>query len=151
MLVWRISARSYWKFDGAGARIAGGRWNSPGYSLVYTSATVSLAALEFYVHLKRNRSVKGLILTSAEIHNDLRIEQVNAFDLPAGWRESPAPQDLQRIGDEWITKNLSAVLAVPSAVIPQENNYLLNPTHPNFKRIQINKPEPFSFDLRIRK
>ena len=149
MLVWRILARQYRKFDGAGARIAGGRWNSPGYSIVYTSATVSLAAFEFFVHLRRNRTVRDLVLISAEIPNDIRIERVNLEDLPPGWRKSPPSEGLQRIGNAWIVRNVSAVLAVPSAGIPQENNYLLNPAHPDFKRIQISRPAAFSFDPRI--
>ena len=149
MLVWRISARRYWKFDGAGAKTAGGRWNSPGYAVVYTSATASLAVLEFFVHLNRNRAVKDLVLTSADIPHDIRIERVEVSNLPAEWRESPTPEYLHSIGNEWITKHLTAVLAVPSAVIPQENNYLLNPAHPDFKHIRINRPSPFSFDPRI--
>jgi RES domain-containing protein len=151
VLVWRISAKRYTKFDGAGARLAGGRWNSPGSAVVYTSATVSLAALELYVHLNPSRAVKDLVLTSAQLPDDLKMQHVNVPGLPSGWRDHPAPEALQRIGDEWIVRNVSAVLVVPSAVIPQENNYLLNPLHPEFKHIRINKPEPFSFDLRIGK
>lgn len=129
--------------------MAGGRWNSPGYAVVYTSATASLAVLEFFVHVNRNRAVKDLVLTSAEIPHDIRIERVEVSNLPAGWRESPTPEYLYSIGNDWITKHLSAVLAVPSAVIPQEDNYLLNPAHPDFKHIRINRPSPFSFDPRI--
>src|SRR5262245_5004328 len=70
VLVWRISAKPYWKFDGAGAKKAGVRWNSPGYAVVYTSATASLAVLELLVHLRRDRTVKDLVITSAEIPND---------------------------------------------------------------------------------
>ena len=149
MLVWRISAKPYWKFDGTGAKKTGGRWNSPGYAVVYTSATASLAVLEFYVHLRRDRTVKNLVLTSAEIPNDIGIERVELSDLPARWREYPSPEYLQSIGNDWITRHVSAVLAVPSAVIPQENNYLLNPVHPDFRHIRIGRPTPFSFDPRI--
>jgi RES domain-containing protein len=117
---------------------------------VYTSATVSLAALEFYVHLSPSRSVKDLVLTSAQFPDDLKMQHVNVAGLPSGWRDHPAPEELQRIGDEWIVRNVSVVLVVPSAVIPQESNFLLNPVHPEFKHIRINKPERFSFDLRIR-
>jgi len=108
-----------------------------------------LAVLEFFVHVNRNRAVKDLVLTSAEIPHDIRIERVEVSNLPAGWRESPTPEYLYSIGNDWITKHLSAVLAVPSAVIPQEDNYLLNPAHPDFKHIRINRPSPFSFDPRI--
>jgi RES domain-containing protein len=149
VLVWRISAKAYWKFDGVGAKRAGGRWNSPGYAIVYTSATASLAVLEFFVHLNRDRAVRQLVLTSAEIPNDIRKERVELSDLPARWRDLPSPEYLQSIGNDWIARSLSAVLAVPSAVIPQESNYLLNPAHPDFKHIRINRPTPFSFDPRI--
>lgn len=149
MLVWRISAKQYRKFDGLGARAAGGRWNSPGYSVVYTSATVSLAALELLVHLRRDRTVKDLILISAEIPNDIEINRVDLSNLPPDWRESPPPVGLQKIGDEWVINGLSAVLAVPSAVIPQEDNYLLNPAHSDFKRIRISRPVTFSLDPRM--
>jgi RES domain-containing protein len=108
-----------------------------------------LAVLEFFVHLNRNRTVKDLVLTSAEIPNDIRIERVEVSNLPPRWRESPAPEYLHSIGNDWITKHLSAVLAVPSVVIPQENNYLLDPAHPDFKHIRINRSSPFSFDPRI--
>jgi len=93
--------------------------------------------------------VRDLVLTSAEIPNDIRKERVELSDLPARWRVSPSPEYLQSIGNDWIGRRLSAVLAVPSAVIPQENNYLLNPAHPDFKHIRINRPTPFSFDPRI--
>ena len=79
----------------------------------------------------------------------MRIQQVRLADLPPNWRELPAPEFLQNIGNVWILGQPSAVLAVPSAVIPQENNYLLNPAHPHLKRIQIGRPAPFSIDLRI--
>jgi RES domain-containing protein len=149
VLVWRISAKPFWKFDGAGAKAVGGRWNSPGYAVVYTSATASLAVLELIVHLRRDRSIKDLVLTSADIPKDVRIEQIYVSDLPANWRELPSPESLQRIGDQWIARQLSAVLAVPSAVIPHESNYLLNPEHPQLKRMQVGRPVSFSLDPRI--
>jgi len=149
VLVWRLSVKQYRKFDGAGARAVGGRWNSPGSAVVYTSASVSLATLEFLAHLSQSRSVRDLVLTSAELRKNIRIERIDASDLPARWREFPSPPYLQKIGDEWIIKRVSAVLAVPSAVIPQEDNYLLNPAHPDFKRIRVNQPIPFSLDPRL--
>ena len=149
MLVWRLSAKQYWKFDGAGAKAVGGRWNSSGYAVVYTSASASLATLEFLAHVTRMRRVRDLVLTSAELPDDMRIERIGFSDLPAGWREFPSPEYLQKIGDEWITRRASAVLAVPSPVIPQENNYLLNPNHPDFKRVRPNRPVPFPLDPRL--
>ncbi len=99
--------------------------------------------------MPRRPTVKDLVLTSAELPDNVRMERVYVSDLPAGWREFPSPPYLQKIGDDWVTKRGSAVLAVPSAVIPQENNYLLNPFHPDFKRLQINRSLPFSLDPRL--
>ena len=105
--------------------------------------------MELIVHMRSNRVVKDLVLTSAEIPNDLRIERLDVSDLPSQWRQSPSPEHLQSIGNDWIISNLSAVFAVPSAVIPVECNYLLNPAHADFKHIQVGRPTPFSFDPRI--
>jgi RES domain-containing protein len=149
VLVWRLSAKQYWKFDGAGAKTAGGRWNSPGHAVVYTSATVSLAVLEFLAHFSRNRIVKEVVLTSAEIPSGIEVLRISVSGLLDGWRLSPPPEHLQMIGDEWIANGRSAVLVVPSAVVPEESNYLLNPAHPDFKRIQVKRPAPFVFDPRI--
>lgn len=149
MRVWRLCAKHHWKFDGGGARNAGGRWNSAGYAVVYTSAAISLAALEFLVHLGRNRSVKDLVLVSAEIPDGLTMERVDVSALPSDWRRYPAPDYLQTIGNAWIDRSVATVLAVPSAVIPQETNYLLNPAHPDFRRIRIGRPAEFSLDFRL--
>lgn len=144
MLLWRLSAKQYCNFDGEGAKAVGGRWNSPGYAVVYTSASVSLVTLEFLAHLTQGRAVKDLVLTSAELPKNVRVERIHASDLPGRWREFPAPPYLQKIGDGWIFRRATAVLVVPSAVIPQEDNYLLNPAHPDFKRIRVNASLPFS-------
>lgn len=149
MRVWRLCKRAHSAFDGEGARRAAGRWNPKGTALIYTSATLSLAAQELFVHLEPSELPSDLVAVSADIPDDVRIKRLRAAELPKDWRKYPAPETLAEMGGEWALSMETAVLAVPSAVIPQETNYLLNPLHPDFDRIRKNKPEPFSFDSRM--
>jgi RES domain-containing protein len=145
MRVWRVCRRRHAAFDGEGARLAGGRWNEPGTALVYTSATLALAALEFLVHVAHGELPSDLVAIAADIP-----DRVKRIDLVVGrvpdrdWRRYPALLDLCAWGTRWASGIESAVLAVPSTVIPGERNYLLNPAHPDFREIQIAAPEPFS-------
>lgn len=134
-------------FTGEGAAHNGGRWNSSGTSIVYTSATASLAALETLVHVNPAMRL-GYRLFSIEFDERL-IENLPLADLPADWRDEPPPPSTKRIGDAWVKAARSAVLHIPSVIIPGESNYLLNTSHPDFKTITIGKPEPFSFDQRL--
>jgi RES domain-containing protein len=147
---WRIVKAKYATaaFDGEGARIAGGRWNSRGRTVVYTSESAALAALELLVHLGRSRSLPDYVIFSCSFSEKL-IETLQPEDLPTNWRSYPAPARLARLGNTWLRERRSAVLRVPSAVIETESNYLLNPNHPQFRRIAISKPEPFELDLRL--
>jgi len=147
--VWRICSRSHQAFDGAGARRYGGRWNHPGAPVVYTSGALSLAALEYFVHVDPDIAPEHLIAISADIPQSAAIESIAPADLPEGWRRYPAPDALQDIGTAWIKKGSMLVLAVPSALIPEEFNYLVNPAHRDFRRIRINKPAPFHYDPRL--
>lgn len=149
MRVWRICSRRHAAFDGEGARRFGGRWNHRGSAIVYTSESLSLAALEYFVNLDSDLAPGDLVFVSAEIPQDVTIKRVEAADLPKDWRRYPAPEALQDMGSEWAAKALSAVLAVPSAVIPEERNYLLNPAHPGFKRISFTRLKAFHFDPRM--
>ena len=117
--------------------------------MVYTSATLSLAALEYIVHLEAVDAPADLVAIAASIPSGVGREEVAAASLPAGWRRYPAPGRLAEIGARWIRESRTAVLVVPSAVIPAEVNYLLNPSHPDFARIRIDSPEPFVFDRRL--
>jgi RES domain-containing protein len=135
-------------FDGEGARLYGGRWNSPGVSAVYASATASLAVLELFANIQRSELLISYSLFSCSF-DDALVSSLRADDLPSNWRQSPAPNELQAIGDEWLRSGRSAVLQVPSAIIEHESNYLLNPAHQDFRRIKRSPPEPFTFDLRL--
>lgn len=151
MRVWRIIPKLHLSqaFDGEGARRFGGRWNRVGTRVVYTSATLSLAALEFFVNLDRDTEPDRLVAISADIPDDLRMGHIEVSDLPKNWRIYPVPEELQDFGTAWVTSASTAILIVPSAVIPDERNYLLSPAHPDFKRIRLNKPEAFHFDPRM--
>ena len=149
--IWRISKRKYAAiaFNEEGARRFGGRWNSRGKSVVYTSATLSLAALETFVHMEVEDAGNMFAYTRAGIPEDIQIEKIDISQLPSNWRNLPAPLSLATIGDRWFDADNTAVLAVPSAVIPVENNYLINPDFRDFSRIQIHEPQPFELDPRM--
>ena len=150
MRVWRIIPKLHLSqaFDGEGARQFGGRWNRLGTRAVYASATLSLAALEFFVNLDRDTEPDQLVAISADTPDDMRIEYIEVSDLPKNWRRYPVPEELQDLGTAWVASASTAMLVVPSAVIPEERNYLLSPAHPDFKRFRLNKPEAFHFDPR---
>ena len=147
---WRIvkAKHASQAFDGEGAREYGGRWNSPGIPMIYTSATMSLAALEMLVHLGRSRSLPEYVVFSCRFSDSL-IESLDHKVLPSLWRAYPAPSELAALGDTWIKRGRSSVLRVPSAVIDSESNFLLNPQHPDFPKIKTSSSEPFELDLRL--
>lgn len=149
--VWRIvtTRRVRGAFDGEGARLYGGRWNSPGTRMVYTAEHASLAVLELLVHLHDVRQVARYSLLRARVP-DRWVEVLDPARLPAGWRAHPAPAALQEIGDEWAASRRSLALRVPSAVVPDEGNYLLNPAHREFRRVAIGPPQAFALDPRLR-
>jgi RES domain-containing protein len=137
-------------FDGEGARVEGGRWNSPGTPVVYTSQSAALAALELLVHLGRGSILRAYVLVPCTF-DEAVVSRLDRQRLPRNWRSYPAPPDLQSIGDEWVKSGRSAVLEVPSAVIETESNYLLNPHHRDFHAVALLTSQPFEFDLRLLK
>lgn len=147
---WRMvkTSRSDRAFTGEGALHTGGRWNSPGVALVYTSEHKSLAVLEILVHLDP-QDPSHHVTFRIEFDEGL-VEHFPAERLPPGWREEMPACAARELGDAWARERRSAVLAVPSVIIPEELNYLLNPAHPDFRRIQVGPPTPFAFDPRLR-
>ena len=149
MTVWRLCRKKHAAFDGEGARAVGGRWNRRGTAVVYTSATLSLAVLEYFVNLPAAAAPLDLVAVSAELPADISMTSLNLGDLPRGWRKYPAPDALGDLGTRWAEEGKTAILAVPSAIVPQERNYLLNPAYPRFREIKTGKPEPLSLDSRM--
>ena len=147
---WRIvkARHAINAFDGEGARVEGGRWNSPGTPVVYTSQSAALAALELLVHLGRSAILRAYVLIPCSFETAV-VSRLDRRRLPKTWRSYPAPSELQSIGDEWVRSGTSAVLEVPSVVIGTESNYLLNPQHGGFQAIRVMDPQPFEFDLRL--
>ena len=136
-------------FDGEGAYLYGGRWSSAGTRLSYTSEHQSLAMLEYFVHLDADDAPEDLMLASADVPDDVSREQIEIADLPANWRETPAPPELSRLGDDFIRRAQHCLLIVPSVLAKAERNWLLNPRHPEFPRITIRASEPLSYDARM--
>jgi RES domain-containing protein len=114
--------------------------------VVFTSATLSLAALARSVHTDSDLEPTDLVAIPVEFNDDIEIESVEVETLPADWRTFPPPPALARIGEQWLHGSRTAVLSVPSVVIPHERNLVLNPTHREFARLSIGRSEPFSFD-----
>ena len=117
--------------------------------MIYTGGSLALAALEFFVHLPPGISLAGFVAVSADIPDRLRIETLDVAKLPAQRRNHKSIETLRDLGTEWLRTRSSAVLAVPSAVIPIEANYLLNPAHKDFERVRVNPLQPFEFDYRM--
>ena len=149
VVVWRLLTARFAQsaFSGEGARLYGGRWNRQGMPMVYTAESQSLAMLEMLVQDEPLRA--RYVMVSATLPKNLKIERVTPDQLPADWRDRAAREQLRAIGTDWARRRSSPVLAVPSVVIPTETDYLLNPLHPAFGRIEIGKPEKFVTDLRL--
>lgn len=135
-------------FSGEGARRYGGRWTSAGHPVVYTAEHASLAVLEVLVHLGSPRGLSAYSILRCEFDPGM-VQPLDPDLLPADWRASPAPASLRLIGDRWLIEQQSLILGVPSAVIPLEHNYLINPAHPEFARLTPGEPEAFLFDPRL--
>ncbi len=152
LVAWRIveTLFAYDAFKGEGARRFGGRWNSPGHVVIYTAQSQALAALEILVHVDSENLLLSYSAIPVTIEENL-ICRLDASRLPRNWRAYPTPRSTQLLGDEWITSGGSAVLQVPSVVIPDENNYLLNPLHLDFKKLIIGVPKAFKYDWRLKK
>jgi len=148
---WRIvkAALAPTAFDGEGARQYGGRWNSPGTAVVYTAQSESLAALELLVHLGSSELLICYSTIPATF-DDALVEILDPARLPADWTSAPAPAALQQIGDQWAAAQRSVILRVPSALVPNESLFLVNPAHPDLARVAIGSPTPFQFDPRLK-
>lgn len=152
MRVWRICKRKYAEtaFDGEGALRAGGRWNSPGRAMVYTSEHLSLAAMELLVHILSVELVPpNLVAIPAEVPDELFGEPLGEETLPEGWRDPTGSATLRSMGDQWFDNAVSVARAVPSVVIPEERNVLINPEHPDFGRLDVGAAREFELDSRF--
>lgn len=150
MRLYRISKMKFAKdLSGEGARLFGGRWNRKGFPVLYTSENISLAAMELLVNLPVADLPDDLRLITLNVPDEISMRVISFDDLPKGWRHYPPPGSLSEMGTEWIQSEESLMLRVPSAVIPQEWNVLLNPQHSEMSRVEILSVEAFGFDKRL--
>lgn len=153
MRLWRVSVHP--GFDGKGASEQGGRWNSPGTAVIYASASLALATLEFFVHVTEARAPKTVLAHAIDVPDDVDAHAVSVNDLPDQWDRVPAPPELQELGTRWAVARSTLLLSVPTAVllidralIPKERTYLLNPAHSAFARVSA-QVEPYRLDPRM--
>lgn len=151
MKIWRLVRRQHLNsaFSGEGAQQYGGRWNPPGIPIVYCSASLSLAVLENLVHFDVSEFPDDFVAIIAILPDQCSFLNIEEEDLSHDWRSYGDQQSLQKLGLEWSEKKEHLILSVPSVVVPEERNYLINPRHPDFNQIKIGEPVPFSFDDRL--
>jgi RES domain-containing protein len=149
MDVYRISSGLYIKdLTGLGPKSYGGRWNYRGVPAIYTSETRALAALEFLVHVK-TRKADNLKIATISIQDSIIPMEFRIETLPKGWRDHPPPVKLAALGTDWLKSLKSLMLRVPSAVIPNEVNLIINPMHKDMKYVKIIHVEDFTYDKRL--
>lgn len=154
MKVFRIEREKYLEttLKGIGAALTEGyRWNSLNTYLVYTAESRALATLEVSVHLDLSEDLPtDRYYVEIDIPDDITIFELKIEDLPDGWNSKPPILETQYIGDDFVKEKSAAVLKVPSSIVQQEFNYLINPNHPDAERIAVISASPFIFDSRLK-
>jgi len=147
MIVFRLSKQMYADdLSGKGAEIAAGRWNSRSRAMLYTSQSVALCVTEIAVHVPLGIIPENYMLIHIEIPDN---EIFESKKLPSDWQLFPHSDSTQQLGDAFLKNKKFLVIKVPSAVVQGDFNYLINPQHPDFKKVKIIKKEKFSFDQRL--
>jgi RES domain-containing protein len=150
MIVYRLSkAKFAADLTGQGARLAGGRWNSQGVALLYTSESRALCAVEIAVHTSLSLLPSDYYLTTIMIPDSAPVSVINPAKIPHGWQSFPFPSFTRIIGDQFVKQNRYLVLKVPSAVVQGDFNYLINPSHTLMDQVKIIQTERFEFDERL--
>ena len=134
--------------SGEGARLHGGRWNEKGVPVIYLAASPSLAALEFLVHVPIVLAPRDLSICRFDLPDSVSVTRVRKSSLPDDWKTNPPGAGTQEIGTRWALASKSLLLVVPSVLVPDENNILINPQHEEFRRIK-KRVDPFEFDARL--
>ena len=150
--IWRLTKAKYAKtaFSGLGGLKTSGRWHTKGQRVVYCADSLSLALLELLVHIEDSELASMFSFASIEVEVDESlIESIDQSELDINWRRWPHSKACQIIGNDWINSFSSALLRVPSSLVPTQNNFLVNPDHPDFKNIKLGPPEPFTIDKRL--
>lgn len=150
MLVYRLLKKKFSaSLSGSGAAAVGGRWNSKGTEIIYTSDSRALSMLEKYIHLPSGIIPKDLVMMAVDIPDKVNIKIVDIKTLPTNWSEDTQISQTRKIGDDFITSNSACILKVPSAIVPGDFNYLINPAHPDFSKITITAINDFPFNGRL--
>jgi RES domain-containing protein len=136
-------------FKGLGGVHADSRWTSRGRPVVYAAGSISLALLEFTVHHRRRDWIPSSVLVKADIPDAASLETVSIKKLPEDWRAAEPPPELRRIGDDWLERGETLLLRVPSAIVPEECNFLINPSHPEFHQVLVRPPTDYIIDGRL--
>jgi len=138
--------------SGYGAFLYGGRWNLRGTSVLYTAETRSLAIMEVLVHLTSEELPADMYLLTLNVPDASSRTELTVADMPPDWRRTGLLQPTALLGHAWLKSGTTLVLRVPSVVVPQEHNLLLNPAHPEFTQVKLAaEPELFFFDERLKK
>ena len=149
MRVYLIAKEQYIKdLSGEGSRLYGGRWNNKGTRIIYTAESRSLATVEYLVHVPLQIIPRDLYIAEIDVP-DVEIEIIEASSLETNWQDYPSPKSIRDIGDTWQRDNKTLLLRVPSAVIKNEWNILVNPEHKQFHKVKIVSIESYSFDARL--
>jgi RES domain-containing protein len=149
MDIFRISRFEYSGLTGEGAKLFGGRWNSAGMSAIYCSGSRSLAMLEFLAHFKFSLDPPEADISTLSFPEDLSVSEIRVSGLPPDWNTYTFKPKLQKIGDGWLKKGRTLLLKVPSVIIQQEYNYIINPKHKDFPKIRVSGKEKFRIDNRL--
>ncbi|WP_419950008.1 RES family NAD+ phosphorylase [Candidatus Palauibacter sp.] len=149
MELWRITREAHAALDGEGARLYGARWTPPGTPAVYASSHLSLAALEYLVHIDAEDAPDDLVALHISVPDDVTELACSPASLPSDWRQTPPPPECQEIGGEWAGKGDALLLRVPSVLVPEESNVLVNPLHPDAVRVRVVGSRPFTYDVRL--
>lgn len=148
MLLYRITRTAYADLSGNGARLYGGRWNSEGKPMVYFASSRSLAVLEALAHLSATNIPDDFCMMVIEVPDNSFVE-LEIDRLPKQWQEYPEPNNLKQIGNQFLMQGKKLLLKVPSVIIKEEHNYLLNPLHEDVGEVKILSKQPFNFDARL--
>lgn len=148
MRIFRIADSRHPIWDGTGAAILGGRWNSSGRPVIYGSLSYSCAMLEILAHANIGRIPDTQAYVIAESPDGLSVETQDSKSLPSGW-DSANSSVAKAFGDQWLTERRSAILILPSVVARLEQNALINPLHPDAAQIIVSAPEQIVWDKRL--
>jgi RES domain-containing protein len=149
MILWRLSRAAYRDLDGEGARLYGGRWNSEGVAVVYLSRSLSLAALEYLVHINVEDVPSDLLALEVEVPDDVAVEEIDPGALPEDWFKVPDHPACVELGDDWVRRGTALLLSVPSAIIRSEEIVLLNTDLPEAAEVRVINATKFSYDPRL--